>query len=119
MEQLLNMFVQSPVAGGAGAVGMLCFAVYPMFRSRRLLLVIDLGNSVIPSARTLVATGLVRWPGLRWVYYTLMPLLGAAGVTWRGCPSLHCASAAVRSTFGRMQRNEVTLRALMLGSAHV
>jgi len=67
--------------------------------------------------QTVVATWLVRWPWLRWPYYALMPALGAASLaTWHGLPSVLAATATALSTIGRMQRNELVLRMLLLAS---
>ena len=138
MEQFLDMLVQRPVATVIGAIGMLCVAAYPLCRTRPLLLTIYLANNIafaahyalldqptaatmnlLLGAQTLLAIGLARWPRLRWVYHALMlVMLGAAGLTWRGLPSLLCATATGLSSFGRMQRNEAALRLLLLGSAH-
>lgn len=137
MERMLALMIESPVATGAGVIGMLCLAVYPIFRARSLLLVTYLGNSVgfavhyamlgqatamtmniVIGVQTLVAIGLERWSGLRWVYYAFIPLLlGAAAMTWHGRPSLLSATASALSAFGRMQRNETALRVLVLASA--
>src|SRR5262249_20366704 len=66
---------------------------------------------------TVVAIWLVRWPRLRWVYYALVPALGGASlVTWHGLPSVLAATATALSTIGRMQRNEILLRVLLLAS---
>ena len=139
MERMLALMIESPVATGAGAIGMLCLAVYPMFRARSLLLVTYLGNSVgfavhyallgqatamtmniMAGAQTLVAIWLERWSGLRWVSYAFMPLLlWATAMTWHGRASLLSAAASALSALGRMQRNETALRVLWLASAPV
>jgi hypothetical protein len=46
MEKMLGLVIENPLAAGAGAVGMLCFAAYPAFRRRALLLVTYLGNNL-------------------------------------------------------------------------
>ena len=67
--------------------------------------------------QTVVAIWLVRWPRLRWAYYALMPALGGASLmTWHGLQSVLAATATVLSTIGRMQRNELVLRMLLLAS---
>jgi hypothetical protein len=137
MDKLLGLVIANPLAAGAGAVGMLCFATYPAFRRRALLLTIYLGNNLgfathyallgqwTASAmnmglgvQTLVVLGLERRPGLRWAYYGLVPvLLGATVMTWHGWSSLLAATATALSTLGRSQRKEAILRLLMLVSA--
>src|SRR5262245_33964182 len=108
MDRMLALVIERPVAAGAGAVGMLCLAAYPMFRARRTLLMAYLGNNLafathyallgqgtamamnmLMGVQTVVAIGLERRQGLRWLYYALMPLLlGATAATWQGRPSL-------------------------------
>jgi Bacterial inner membrane protein len=137
MEKMLGLVIENPLAAGAGAVGMLCFAAYPAFRRRALLLVTYLGNNLGFAmhyallgewtaatmnmglgVQTVAALGLERRPGLRWAYYALIPvLLGATAMTWHGWSSLLAATATAFSTLGRVQRRETTLRLLMLASA--
>jgi hypothetical protein len=63
---------------------------------------------------------LVERPRLRWVYYSLMPALaGGCLVTWHGLPSLLAGFAATLSTVGRLQVNEMYLRAWLLTSAAI
>lgn len=139
MERMLATVIESPVAAGAGAFGMLCFAAYPLFRARRLLLTTYLGNNLafaahyallgqgtamamnmVMGVQTLVAMGLERRPRLRSLYCALIPLLlGAAAMTWQGRSSLLAGTATALSTLGRMQGNETALRILLLASAHV
>ena len=67
--------------------------------------------------QTVAAIWLERWPWLRWAYYALMPALGVASLaTWHGLPSVLAAAATAFSTLGRMQRNEIVLRMLLLAS---
>jgi Bacterial inner membrane protein len=137
MERMLGLFINNPVAAGAGAFGMLCLAAYPLFHARSLLLASYLGNNLafathyallgqataeimnmVMGVQTLVAIGLARWPGLRWAYYSLVPLLlGAAMMTWQGWVSLLSTTATALSTLGRMQGRETVLRAFLLASA--
>jgi hypothetical protein len=137
MEKMLGLVIENPLAAGAGVVGMLCFAAYPAFRRRALLLATYLGNNIGFAmhyallgewtaaamnlglgAQTVAALGLERRPGLRWAYYALIPvLLWATVMTWHGWSSLLAATATALSTLGRVQRREVALRVLMLSSA--
>jgi hypothetical protein len=67
--------------------------------------------------QTVVAIGFVRWPRLRLAYYALMLVVaGASLATWQGTPSILAAAATTLSTIGRMQRNETSLRALLLAT---
>jgi hypothetical protein len=136
MERLLSVVTDNPGAAAAGLVGMVCLAAWPLFRRRSAMLGTYIGNNVgfvvhygllgqwtavamnsIMIAQSVVAILLVQCPRLRWVYYALMPLLGAASIaTWHGLPSFLSAAATTLSTIGRMQRNEIILRILLLAS---
>ena len=71
----------------------------------------------VMGVQTVAAIGLVRWAWLRWPYYALMPVLGAASLaTWHGLPSYMAAAATALSTIGRMQRSDIVLRTLLLAS---
>lgn len=136
MEHLLSVVANNPGAAAAGLVGMVCLAAWPLFRARTTMLGTYIGNNVgfvvhygllgqwtavamngIMIIQSIVAIGLVRWPRLRWVYFALMPILGAASIaTWQGLPSFLSAAATACSTVGRMQKNDVVLRLLLLAS---
>jgi len=136
MERMLALIADDPVAAAAGLAGILCLAAWPLFRRRSTMLAIYIGNNLafaahygllhqwtavamngLMGAQSVVAISLVRRPWLRWIYYAFMPALGSASlVTWHGLPSVFAAAATLLSTLGRMQRNEVLLRTLMLAS---
>src|SRR5215510_585806 len=134
MDRLLARFAESPLAGATGVFAMVCFALYPAFRSRSVLLSVYLANNLgfvahyallghwtavamnaALGVQTLLAIWLVERPNLRYPYYALVPvLLGATVVTWEGVPSILAATAAGLSTLGRLQRDDTRLRLLML-----
>lgn len=136
MERLLAVIADDPAAAAAGFAGMACFAAWPLFRRRSTMLMTYIGNNLafalhygllgqwtavlmngVMGAQTVVAIWLVRMPRLRWAYYAFMPALGGASlVTWHGAPSVLAAAATALSTIGRMQRNEVVLRMLLLAA---
>ena len=136
MERMLAVIAADPVAAAAGLAGMACFAGWPLFRTRLAMLATYIGNNLgfaahygllhdwtaaamngLMGVQTAVAIWLVRMPRLRWAYVAFMPLLGGASlVTWHGLPSVLAAAATAFSTLGRMQRNEIVLRSLMLAS---
>ena len=139
MERMLLVMTENPAAAIAGLAAMVCLATWPLFRTRPAMLGTYVGNNLgfmahygllrewtavamngLMSIQTVVALGLVRWPGLRWAYYALMPLLaGASLLTWQGLPSLLSAVATTLSTIGRMQKNDIVLRLLLLSSTPV
>src|SRR5262245_41951743 len=134
MERMLLVMTENPAASIAGLAAMVCLTTWPLFRTRAAMLGTYVGNNPgfiahygllrewtavamngLMSIQTVVALGLVRWPRLRWAYYALMPLLaGASLVTWQGLPSLLSAIATTLSTIGRMQKNDIVLRLLLL-----
>jgi hypothetical protein len=136
MDRMLAVVVDHPAAAAAGLVGMVCFAIWPLFRARSAMLVAYIGNNVgfalhyallghwtavamngVMSMQTVVAIMVVRQPRLRWAHYALMPLLALASVaTWEGPPSFLAAAATTLSTLGRMQTNDTILRVLLLAS---
>ncbi len=136
MERMLAVMADDPVAAGAGLVGMVCLAAWPLFRARSAMLGTYVGNNLgfvahyallshwtavamngLMGVQTVVAIWLVRWPRLRWAYFALMPVLaGASLATWQGLPSLLSVVATTLSTIGRMQSNDIVLRVLLLSS---
>jgi hypothetical protein len=136
MQRMLAVLAVNPAADGAGLVAMVCFIAWPLFQARWMMLIAYIGNNLcfalhyallghwtavamngLMSVQTVVAIMLVRQPRLRWAYYALMPMLVLASVvTWQGVPSLLAAAATTLSTIGRMQTNDVILRALLLAA---
>jgi hypothetical protein len=139
MERMLAVMADDPAAAVAGFVAMVCFAAWPLFRGRGMMLVAYIGNNLgfavhyallghwtavamngLMGVQTVVAILLVRQPRLRWAYYALMPALAlASALTWQGLPSLLSAAATTLSTIGRMQTNVTVLRLLLLASTPV
>ncbi len=136
MERMLAVMAGSPAAACAGLVAMVCLAVWPLFRTRPVMLSVYVGNNLafvlhyalldhwtavamngLMAVQTIAAIGLVRYPGLRWAYYAMMPLLALASlVTWQGLASFLSAAATTFSTVGRLQTNETALRLFLLAS---
>ncbi len=136
MERMLTIMADDPAAAVAGLTAMVCLATWPLFRARRMMLIVYIGNNLgfalhyallghwtavamngLMSVQTVVAIMLVRQPRLRWAYYALMPVLAlASAVTWQGLPSFLSAAATTLSTIGRMQTNDTVLRVLLLAS---
>jgi hypothetical protein len=132
---LVSIF-DDPGATAFGLLGIACLAAWPLFHSRAMMLTMYLGNTLafvvhyallrhwtaaamngIMAIQTLTAIWLVRWPGLRWIYYAFMPTLAVMSVaTWEGLASLFAAAATTFSTLGRMQSDDITLRLLLLAS---
>ena len=136
MERMFTVFAANPAAAGAGLIGMVCLASWPLFRARWAMLTIYIGNNLafvahyallghwtavamngLMGVQTVVAIMLVRQPKLRSAYYALVPALAAASLmTWQGLPSFLSAAATTLSTVGRIQTNETALRVILLAS---
>ena len=136
MESMFAIAADNPMACGAGLVGMISLAIWPLFRTRSAMLTVYICNNLafvlhygllhdwtassmnaLMSVQTIVAIWIAKDERLRWVYYVLMFVLaGMTLATWHGLPSFLAAMAAGFSTIGRMQRNEIALRALVLAS---
>ncbi|HVJ42399.1 MAG TPA: YgjV family protein [Dongiaceae bacterium] len=133
MERMLVTIAANPAACGAGLFGMFCLAIFPLFRSRRAMLLIYICNNLafivhyglledwtaaamngLMAVQTVIALHIAA-ARYRWLYYVLMvALAGMVAITWQGLPSLFAGMAAAFSTAGRMQRAELPLRVLML-----
>jgi hypothetical protein len=137
VEHAVAVTIDHPIAAVAGLVAMVCYASWPLCGSRSSILVTYIANNLafmlhyallaqwtavamngILALQTVLAMHLVKKPQLRWVYYSLLPVLVAGSVfTWRGAPSLLAGAAAALSTLGRLQTNETSLRVWLLASA--
>jgi hypothetical protein len=136
MERMFAVLADDPHAALAGLIGMICFGLWPLLRTRPAMLSVYMGNNLgfcvhyalldhwtavamngLMALQTLTAIGLVKHPALRLAYLALVPLMVVALLaTWQGLPSLLAAAATTLSIAGRMQGNETQLRALLLAS---
>jgi len=134
MDNMFAIVADNPAAFAIGTIGMICLAIWPLFQSRSVILIVYIGNNLafvvhyallghwtasamnaLMAIQTVVAIRIVEAPRLRWIYYLLMLVLAAlASATWVGLPSLFAAMAASFSTLGRMQRHDIALRSLLL-----
>src|SRR5262245_60174813 len=99
MEGMAAVMADNPAAACAGLFAMVCLTVWPLFRTRPMMLSVYVGNNLgfvvhyallghwtavamnaILAVQTVAAIGLVRYPRLRVVYFAMIPLLGAAAL---------------------------------------
>jgi Bacterial inner membrane protein len=131
-----SAMVDNLAAAGAGFIGMVFFAIYPLFRARPTILVMHIGNSLgflvhyallgqwtaaamnaLLSVQTFVAIMLARAPGMRWTCLLLIGALVLTSIaTWQGTSSFLSAAATTLSIIGSVQTNETVLRVLLLMS---
>lgn len=133
MSYLLGYFDQAfahPLAQAVGIVGMVLGIVWPLFRARRALLVVQalcfflfvvhfhlLGAetgvwlNVLGGLQALAAIPLGTRPGFRYVYLATLPMAAACVVlTWGGPPSLFAGLGVALTTWSRYQLDVSKLR---------
>ncbi len=131
---MLDSFLDNPAAATAGIFAMVCLTSWPLFRSRRGILLAQLGAgvgfathyalldlaapslvNVLGSVQTVAALFAPRSRALNRIGYGLIPLMMAAGIYfWNGPESMLCVMAMGLIAFGRMQDNQLALRLLIL-----
>jgi len=131
---MLNSFLEYPAASAAGFFAFLCLAVWPLFRTRSGILVAQLGAGVgfachyallgiaapslvnmLGSVQTCAALFSTRSGAVNKIGYGMIPLMIGAGIYfWTGPTSALCVAAMGLIALGRMQRNQWSLRLLIL-----
>jgi hypothetical protein len=131
---MLSSFLDNPAAAAAGFFALVCLTVWPFFRTRSGILVVQLGACVgfmthyallglaapslvnlLGSFQTLAALFSTRSKMVNRMGYGLIPLMIAAGIHfWIGPTSALCVMGMGLIALGRMQTNQWTLRYLIL-----
>lgn len=131
---MISFIPENAPACVAGVLALICLTVWPLFRTRRSILIVQLGAGVcfmahyaflgllspslvnlLGSVQTLAALYSVRHARLNQIGYGLIPLMAMVGVIcWTGPVSGLSVIAMVLIAFGRMQTNEWALRLLIL-----
>jgi hypothetical protein len=134
---MLNSFLDNPAAAAAGFFALVCLAVWPLFRTRNGILLAQLGAGIgftihyallgiaapslvnlLGSVQTSAALFSTRSTTLNRIGYGLIPLMIGAGIYfWTGPTSALCVAAMGLIALGRMQRNQWTLRLLILAGS--
>lgn len=119
---------------GFALAGIACLVLWPLFRSRGAMLLVQLfGISALAAHYALagletaaaanglgalqIAASLLLGtrPDLRWIGYLLAAVVVCAGAaTWQGLPSLLAAAGTIFITIGRVQSNPRAMRLLVL-----
>jgi hypothetical protein len=133
---MIEGFLEAPLANTLGLLGAICGAVWPLFRTRRNMLLAQLMIAVFFSAHYLIvgaytgalvnmlaglqalaAIPLGHRPEFRRIYILTLPLLAAGvAVTWSGMPSVFAALGMVLVSLGRYQVDPMRFRLLLFAS---
>ncbi len=131
---MLNSLLDNPTAAATGLFALICLSVWPLFRSRSGILLVQLGAgigfachyalldmaapslvNVLGAVQTLAALFARRSTALNKIGYVLIPLMIGAGIYfWSGPTSALCVAAMGLIALGRMQDNQSALRLLIL-----
>ena len=131
---MLTSVLENPATSAAGFLALVCLAVWPLFRTRNGILLAQLGAGVgftihyallgiaapslvnlLGSVQTSAALFSTRSRVLNRIGYGLIPLMIGVGIYfWTGPTSALCVAAMGLIALGRMQRNQWTLRLLIL-----
>lgn len=131
---MLDALLATPGATAAGVVAFVCLSIWPLFRSRSSILLVQLCASVgfathyallglmapsvvniLGSGQTIAALFAPNSPVLNRIGYALVALMIAAGMYfWTGPVSALCVMAMGLIAVGRMQKNQIALRSLIL-----
>jgi hypothetical protein len=131
---MLPQTIMDVAAYACGLSGMACLAVWPLFRTQRTMLTLQLsavaGLSLhyalqgIATAATVNALGAIQIavsllcgarPGLRWIGYALaLAMVASSIVTWQGTLSMLSATGMALVAIGRMQQNAAAMRLIVV-----
>ena len=136
MDELTRLIVENPGATAFGALGLACQLAWPWFRTRRVILSIQLGIGVlycaqyfllgafsaagvcaIGATQTSLALAAGERPWLRRAGLVFLPIVATLCLaTWNGLPSLFALVGVTFVMVGRLQQDMLRLRVLQLGS---
>jgi hypothetical protein len=133
---MIDGFMEAPVANALGVIGAICGAIWPLFRTRRSMLLVQsliavfftahyvlLGAytgamvNMLAGLQALAAIPLGHRPEFRKIYILTLPLL-AAGVaaTWNGPASVFAAIGMALVSLGRYQIDTMRFRLMLFSS---
>ncbi len=137
MSALVDVFHLNPAASAFGTLGLVCQLVWPLFRQHRTIMSVQFG---IGASYSLHYALMGAWTGaglaglgatqsaivflagdrpwLRRVSFALLPMAVAiCYATWCGLPSILALTALTLVMIGRMQRDTLHVRILLLTAA--
>ena len=136
MSTLIDVFQLNPVASAFGAAGLVFQLVWPLFRQRRTIMSMQFGIGAsyslhyalmdawsgagvagLGATQSAIAfLGGDRW--LRRISYAFLPVAAAiCYATWSGLPSILALTAMTLVMIGRMQRDTLRVRIVLLTAA--
>lgn len=137
MDAIAEIFLEHPLATAFGAMGLICQLIWPMFRAHRAILTAQFGVGAdygihyallhawsgagvagLGATQTVIACLAGDRPWLRRMGIVFFPIVAAVCVaTWSGMASLFALAAVTLTMAGRMQRDTLRLRILLLAAA--
>lgn len=133
----ISLITEHPAAVTFGAAGLACQLAWPLFSSRRTMLSVQIGIGTnysvqyalidawsgagvcaLGATQTVIALLAGKRPWLRWMGLAFLPVIAAVCVlTWSGLASICSLTACTLIMLGRLQRDTVRIRCLMLAAA--
>jgi hypothetical protein len=137
LDELARLILENPGATAFGVLGLGCQLAWPWFRTRRMILSIQLGVGLlycaqyallgafsaagvcaIGATQTSLALAAGDRPWLRRAGLVFLPIVATlCFATWSGLPSLFALFGVTLIMLGRMQQDVMRLRMFQLGSA--
>lgn len=131
---MLAQITSHPFASLMALVGMLCMVGWPLARTRRAMLIVQIGIGVgfglhyallgnltasavnaLGAVQVAIALCLGDRPGLRWIGWAFVPaVVAAAFLTWQGLPTIVAAAGTLFIALARVQSNPIRMRILVL-----
>jgi hypothetical protein len=136
-QNLIQSFLERPLAAAFGIFGFLCLLIWPLFRARRAMLTAQFGIGIgyclhylligawtgagitaLGASQTAFSIWVAGHPRLRVALLGFLPLVaGVTWATWGGLPSLFAGTALTLIMLGRLQRDEIRMRVFLLAAS--
>jgi len=137
MQGIAEIFLQNPMATAFGAVGLLCQLTWPLFRSHKSILTVQFGIgadysvhyamldawagagvAALGATQTVMAIVFGERAWFRHIGLAFLPIAAVIGfATWSGIASLFALIAVSVTMIGRMQKDTLRLRIMLLAAA--
>lgn len=137
MEAFTDFFQENPLAAAFGVAGLLFQLTWPIFRAHRAIMTMQFGIGAdyslhyalldawsgagvagLGATQSALAFFLGEHTWFRWVGLSFLPVVAAVcWTTWCGLPTLLVFAAVSLIMIGRLQRDTLRLRILLLSAA--